>query len=55
MDPKSPKLLDQVRETLRTKHYSYWTEHTYIDWIKRFIIFHSKRHPNQMGVCRVVA
>jgi integron integrase len=49
MDTKAPKLLDQVRETLRVKHYSYRTEHTYLDWIKRFIIFHNKRHPKEMG------
>jgi len=49
MDTKSPKLLDQVREILRNKHYSYRTEHTYVDWIKRFIIFHNKRHPREMG------
>jgi hypothetical protein len=49
MDAKSPKLLQQVRETLRTKHYSYRTEQTYVDWIKRFILFHKKRHPREMG------
>jgi hypothetical protein len=55
MDPKSPKRLDQVRDALYASHYSYRNERTYIDWIKRFIIFHSKRHPNQTGVCRVAA
>lgn len=49
-DPKPKKLLDQVRETLRTKHYSYRTEQTYIDWIKRYIIFHNKQHPKDLGV-----
>ena len=49
MDTKSPKLLELVRETLRTKHYSYRTEQAYVDWIKRFIIFHNKRHPREMG------
>jgi integron integrase len=43
------KLLDQVREQLRLKHYSYRTEETYLHWIKRFILFHKKRHPNEMG------
>ena len=43
------KLLDQVREQLRLKHYSYRTEETYLHWIKRYILFHSKRHPNEMG------
>ncbi len=44
-----PKLLDQVRAALRVKHYSYRTEQAYIHWIKRFIIFHKKRHPKEMG------
>ncbi len=43
------KLLEQVRDTLRTKHYSYRTEKSYLDWIKRFILFHEKRHPRDMG------
>ncbi|MCP4763150.1 MAG: integron integrase, partial [archaeon] len=49
MNPKqSPKLLDQVRAKLRTKHYSYETEKTYIYRIKEFIVYHKKKHPNQM-------
>jgi integron integrase len=43
------KLLDQVSNVLRTKHYSIRTEKAYNDWIYRFIIFHSKRHPREMG------
>ncbi len=43
------KLLDRVREQLRLKHYSYRTEATYIHWIKRYILFHQKRHPGEMG------
>ncbi len=50
-----PKLLDQVRNRLRVKHYSIRTEHTYVDWIKRFIRFHDKRHPRQMGATEVEA
>jgi integron integrase len=46
---KPPKLLDQVRDKLRVKHYSIRTEQTYIDWIKRYIFFHGKRHPKGMG------
>jgi len=46
---KPKKLLDQVSEALRTKHYAYRTEQTYLDWIKRYIIFHKKRHPKDMG------
>jgi integron integrase len=45
-----PKLLDQVRAVARLKHFSYCTEQAYVQWIKRFILFHSKRHPLQMGV-----
>jgi integron integrase len=44
-----PKLLDQVRNRLRVKHYSIRTEQVYSDWIKRYILFHGKRHPNEMG------
>lgn len=43
------KLLDQVRDVIRRKHYSIRTEESYVDWIKRFIIFHGKRHPKDMG------
>ncbi len=44
-----PKLLDQVRDRLRLKHYSLRTEESYVHWIKRFIYFHRKRHPAEMG------
>lgn len=44
-----PRLLDQVRDKLRLKHYSYRTEQSYIAWIKRFIFFHNKQHPDTMG------
>lgn len=44
-----PKLLDQVRNLIRARHYSIRTEDTYIGWIKRFIFFHGKRHPKDMG------
>ena len=43
------KLLDQVSEVMRFKHYSIRTEQTYREWIKRFIFFHGKRHPREMG------
>lgn len=49
MQPPKQKLLDRVRDTLRTKHYSYRTEKSYVDWIKRYILFHQKRHPADMG------
>jgi integron integrase len=45
----SPKLLDRVRWHLRVKHYSIRTEQAYVDWIRRYILFHHKRHPNEMG------
>lgn len=47
------KLLDQVRERIRLLHYSYKTEKQYAEWIKRFILFHNKRHPNEMGAAEV--
>ncbi len=46
---KPPKLLDQVREKIRVKHYSYRTEQAYVQWVKRFILFHNKKHPKDMG------
>src|SRR5215216_3445575 len=42
-------LLEQVRRCLRLRHYSIRTERAYVDWIKRFILFHRKRHPKEMG------
>jgi integron integrase len=45
----SPKLLDRVRWQLRVKHYSIRTEQAYVDWIRRYILFHRKRHPNEMS------
>jgi hypothetical protein len=45
----SPKLLDRVRWHLRVKRYSIRTEHAYLDWIRRFILFHEKRNPAEMG------
>ena len=49
------KLLDQVREAIRLKHYSYRTEESYMQWIRRYILFHDKRHPKQMGSIEVTA
>ena len=48
--PEKPRLLDQVRHCLRLKHYSICTEQAYLHTIKRFILFHRKRHPQEMGV-----
>lgn len=50
-----PKLLDQVQARLRLKHYSLRTEAAYIGWIRRFILFHHKRHPKEMGKIEVEA
>lgn len=50
-----PRLLEQVRERCRFKHYSIRTEKSYVDWIRRFILFHSKRHPLEMGAKEVEA
>jgi integron integrase len=44
-----PKLLDQVRDRCRTLHYSWRTEQAYVNWLRRFILFHNKRHPLEMG------
>jgi len=49
------KLLDQVREVIRLKHYSIRTEQAYVQWIKRFIFFHQKRHPREMGAPQIQA
>lgn len=50
-----PRLLDQVRAAIRTRHYSYRTEETYVGWIRRFILFHGKRHPAEMGKTEITA
>lgn len=51
--PQEKKLLEQVRDAIRTKHYSQRTEKTYTDWIRRYILFHDKKHPREMGVPEV--
>src|SRR5262245_46158835 len=50
-----PRLLDLVRISLRTKHYSLRTEEAYVGWIKRFVLFHGKRHPLEIGLAEVEA
>jgi integron integrase len=54
-EPPPRKLLDQVSDAIRIKHYSYRTEQTYKDWIKRYILFHNKRHPKDMGAEEIQA
>ena len=51
--PQPRKLLDQVRDKIRFKHFSLSTEKTYVSWIKQFILFHGKRHPTEMGAAEV--
>jgi integron integrase len=53
--PDSPRLLARVREKIRLKHYSIRTEQAYVEWIKRFILFHGKRHPSTLGAAEVEA
>ena len=55
MEKRPKKLLDQVREAIRRKHYSIRTERAYVFWIKRYILFHHKRHPNEMGSAEIEA
>lgn len=49
----SPKLLDRLRAAIRMRHYSTRTEETYFDWARRYILFHGKRHPKDMGADEV--
>lgn len=53
--PEAPKLLDRVRAAVRTRHYSRRTEESYVNWTKRFVLFHRKRHPAAMGAEEVNA
>lgn len=53
--PKPKKLLDQLRDTIRLKHYSYSTEKTYVHWARRYILYHNKRHPAEMGAAEIEA
>ena len=50
---QNPKLLDQMRQVLRTGHYSLRTERSYVDWARRYILFHQKRHPLTLGEAEV--
>ena len=53
--PAPPKLLERMRAHLRTRHYSIRTETAYLDWARRFILYHGKRHPQDMGAAEVQA
>jgi integron integrase len=48
-DARPPRLLDRVRAAVRARHYSRHTEEAYVAWIRRFIVFHGRRHPSEMG------
>ena len=52
---REPKLLDQLRGRLRVKHYSIRTEQSYVEWVRRFVLFHGKRHPRDLGATEVEA
>jgi hypothetical protein len=52
---RSPKLLDQLRDCIRLKHYSIRTEQAYVQWAKRYLIFLGMRHPKEMGKVEVEA
>ncbi|WP_071592930.1 phage integrase N-terminal SAM-like domain-containing protein [Pleurocapsa sp. PCC 7319] len=49
MEKPLKKLLEQVSDVIRLKHYSYITDESYVNWIKRYTIFHNKQHPKEMG------
>ena len=53
MSSREPRLLDQLRAALRVRRYAYRTEQAYVDWARRFILFHGKRHPREMGAGEV--
>lgn len=55
MEKRPKKLLEQVQDVVRLKHYSYQTEKTYIYWIRRYILFHDKRHPKDMESAEIEA
>jgi integrase len=55
MEQRPKKLLEQVQDSIRIKHYSYQTEKTYIYWTRRYILFHNKRHPQEMGSAEIEA
>ncbi len=54
-EPAKPRLLDRVRDAIRVRHYSHRTEQSYVQWIRRFILFHEKKHPLDMGTTEVEA
>jgi integron integrase len=55
LGPRKSKFLEEVRRAMRLRHYSLRTEQTYLDWIRQFILFHGKRHPNDLGEVEISA
>jgi site-specific recombinase XerD len=55
MGKKPARLLERVRHAIRIKHYSIRTEQAYVSWVKRYILFHNKRHPAKMGKAEIEA
>ena len=51
--PEAPRLLIRVQDKIRLKHYSIRTEQAYTDWVRRFILFHERHHPAEMGASEV--
>ena len=54
MAPPKPRLLDRVRTAIRMRHYSARTEKAYVGWVRRFVVYHGKRHPDEMGAAEVL-
>jgi hypothetical protein len=55
LEPGPKKLLDQVQDAIRRRHYSPRTDESYRHWIRRYILFHNKRHPREMNVTEIEA
>lgn len=53
--PAPPRFLDSLRQAISVRHYSIRTEDTYVDWARRFIVFHGRRHPRNLGATEVTA
>ncbi len=51
--PRPPRLLDRVRAAVRARHYSRRTEKAYVAWVRRYILFHGKRHPSEMVAAEI--
>src|SRR5262249_62031966 len=53
LGPRPPRLLDRVRQAVRARHYSRRAEKTYVAWVRRYVLFHGKRHPGDMGAAEL--